>query len=316
MKLIDVFPNWISDGGIFTALSQFNVPWKDDINGQTLDLEYYGNTSGEKTISSIIGKMLEKDGTSSLIPSRVTQLATLCYNINIKNWNKEYNTLLLSYDPIENYSMVENESGTNSVDGSATNKGTNTDSHTGTQIIDETNNSSGNGSGSANNNIYGFNSTAATPANNQSTSTTNSVSGSGKITRTDNLTDTTETDTTTTTNETGNHSRRLTRSGNIGVTTSQQMIESERELWLWNYFRDFVFKTIDKTLSIATYSNVSVYSEITARSDSGGGGGGDYTEILNKLDDVNNNVTNVGLKVDQLRVSTFNAIDGVSTRAY
>ena len=46
---------------------------------------------------------------------------------------------------------------------------------------------------------------------------------------------------------------RLTRSGNIGVTTSQQMIQSERELVMWNYFREIVFPSVDKILTLSIY---------------------------------------------------------------
>ena len=46
--------------------------------------------------------------------------------------------------------------------------------------------------------------------------------------------------------------RTLTRSGNIGVTTSQQMIESERNLWLWN-FMEIVYADLDKILTIDVY---------------------------------------------------------------
>jgi hypothetical protein len=79
-------------------------------------------------------------------------------------------------------------------------------------------------------------------------------------TRTDNLTDTetrnitdqtthNTTDTTTGENEV---TRTLTRSGNIGVTTSQQMIQSSIDLWQWNFFTQ-VFEDIDTLLTIATY---------------------------------------------------------------
>lgn len=46
--------------------------------------------------------------------------------------------------------------------------------------------------------------------------------------------------------------RTLTRSGNIGVTTSQQMIESERVLWDFNYFAT-VFKDINDVLTLMIY---------------------------------------------------------------
>ena len=49
------------------------------------------------------------------------------------------------------------------------------------------------------------------------------------------------------------HEYDLTRKGNIGVTTSQQMIESERNLWIWNFFKDAVFPDIDTILTLKIY---------------------------------------------------------------
>ena len=45
----------------------------------------------------------------------------------------------------------------------------------------------------------------------------------------------------------------LTRLGNIGVTTSQQMLQSEIDLWQWNYFKSVIFPNIDGVLTIALY---------------------------------------------------------------
>lgn len=71
------------------------------------------------------------------------------------------------------------------------------------------------------------------------------LTASKTTTRTDNLTQ----------SENGGDSenRTLTRSGNIGVTTSQQMIESERQLYLWNFFHNIVFPDLDKLLTLEVY---------------------------------------------------------------
>lgn len=50
----------------------------------------------------------------------------------------------------------------------------------------------------------------------------------------------------------GRDKETLTRSGNIGVTTSQQMAQSSLDLWKWNYFYD-IFRDIDSIFTIATY---------------------------------------------------------------
>ena len=46
--------------------------------------------------------------------------------------------------------------------------------------------------------------------------------------------------------------RELTRVGNIGVTTTQQMLESEIELWKWNFFKQ-VFEDIDSVCCLSIY---------------------------------------------------------------
>ena len=67
-----------------------------------------------------------------------------------------------------------------------------------------------------------------------------------------------DTDTGTQSNaETGTdtHTRnyRLSRSGNIGVTTAQQMITQEREVQLWDFFHSVVFPDVDRVLTIPIY---------------------------------------------------------------
>ena len=47
--------------------------------------------------------------------------------------------------------------------------------------------------------------------------------------------------------------RTLTRKGNIGVTTSQQMIQAQRELLLWDYFYKVVFPDLDNFLTLQIY---------------------------------------------------------------
>lgn len=49
-----------------------------------------------------------------------------------------------------------------------------------------------------------------------------------------------------------NQDRTLTRKGNIGVTTSQQMLQSERALWIWSFFSQ-VFQDIDQVITLPIY---------------------------------------------------------------
>lgn len=51
---------------------------------------------------------------------------------------------------------------------------------------------------------------------------------------------------------TGTTERELKRNGNIGVTTSQEMIEAERDLWYWNFYK-YVFSDLDTILVLNIY---------------------------------------------------------------
>lgn len=142
----------------------------------------------------------------------LSTLVEMIYTLNIENWNKLYENYTITYNPIENYSMTENGKRTN----------------TGTQGNKQT----GNARSESTSNIYAYNVNTSNPAS-SSVATSNP---NLENVRTDNLTEINE----------------LTRSGNIGVTTSAQMIEENIKLWIWKFF-DSVFKDIDRILTIGVY---------------------------------------------------------------
>ena len=139
-------------------------------------------------------------------------LVEMIYTLNIENWNKLYENYTIAYNPIENYSMTER--------GKRTNTGTQNNKQSGTARSESTSN------------IYAYNVTTSNPA---SSSTATSNPNLENI-RTDNLIEENE----------------LTRSGNVGVTTSAEMIEENIKLWIWKFF-DSVFKDIDRILTIGVY---------------------------------------------------------------
>lgn len=131
-------------------------------------------------------------------------------------------------------------------------------------------------SSNAANSIYGFNSSSASDADSQSRTGTTDVNQTETRNTTDkvmhNTTDTETRDTTdkvthdTTNTETrdlktgqtgtekvtGTITHETHRHGNIGVTTNQQMLSAERDLWKW-YFYTYIFSDIDKFLTISVY---------------------------------------------------------------
>lgn len=145
--------------------------------------------------------------------------------------------------------------------------GSETDAHTGTVKDD--------GDSTSENEVSAFNSGSYQDSNKNTGTNDNTRTYGDTITstynnvtdaETKNLTDTdtknlTDTDTRNMTDTTthghvidndDDETRELTRSGNIGVTTSQQMLQSDIELWKWNFFYE-VFHDIDTIFTISTY---------------------------------------------------------------
>ena len=154
-----------------------------------------------------------------------TELGSIISNLS-EIYNNEYTTkvglLLMDYNPIENYNSSETEMSTSENTTTSGNENTTT----------TTTNSSSENSGETTNKVSPYDSENFNNDNN--TTTTNTTTG--------NATDTT------TINDSGNMSsngtltRTLTRKGNIGVTTTQQMIESEYELRAKNLVFEFLEK--------------------------------------------------------------------------
>ena len=122
-------------------------------------------------------------------------------------------------------------SGTDSTTGTDTDTSTVTDSGTDTHTITATDAKTTTTAGS----------TASTGTDTRTVSDTSSGSSSGTSSETHGGHDDTE----------GEYT--LTRSGNIGVTTSQQMIESEISLWQWSFYRNVVFPDLNTILASSVY---------------------------------------------------------------
>ena len=285
MKLTEAFPNWLVGEGIFSELSNLSVPWRT--NSIDLDLEYFGNHSGDKIISPLVSKLLVDD---KLPSDSVTRLASIIFSLNGDNWSRLYSALQEEYKALQNYNGDETRTVT------TTDTGTDTFSHTGNEtntLNDSSSNtrtgsesleSSGSdslsktgtvgsqGSNLSDNNVFGFNSSSYVPpdhsnSSNNSTDTYNlsdKTSYGKKDTKVyNNVSDSESRESTNTvSNESSdtetkdlqtNTSETFHREGNLGVTTSQQMLESEFELRMKYRFFDVVFADVDKTLALQLY---------------------------------------------------------------
>ena len=159
------------------------------------------------------------------ISSDVTEVASIISNL-AEIYNNEYTTkvsmLLMDYNPIENYNSTESESTTSENTTTSGNENTTT----------TTTNSTTENTGETTNKVSPYDSENFSNDNNSNSSNTSTVNGtdSTSITDSGNI------------SSNGTLTRTLTRKGNIGVTTTQQMIESEYELRAKNLVFEFLEK--------------------------------------------------------------------------
>ena len=107
------------------------------------------------------------------------------------------------------------------------------------------------------NSVYGFNSVNAVNSDAQ-TRTETGTQATAKTGTEQQGYNSSETDTGTQANaesgsDTSTRNYRLSRSGNIGTTTTQQMITQEREIRMWDFFHRVVFPDIDRVMTIQIY---------------------------------------------------------------
>lgn len=182
-------------------------------NVENINWDYFGSHSADKYISPIYEKFIAtKEYPNPFI-------ANLIYRRFGEKWKKIYDALMTEYKPLENYSMVEERTPDLEF--------TETEKHKSTTERETTATSS----------YKGFN--AVEPVTITKTDGSEDVTTSGI-----------KADNEKTTTHTG--SETLTRSGNIGVTTSQQMLESELKIRQFDFYKQ-VYNDIDSILCLSIY---------------------------------------------------------------
>ena len=289
LRLNEVFENGIDGLGIFYYLQTLDIPWKALNINTTLDLAYHGN-HGDRIITPLVKKLL--DTTNVLSTANKQRLANVIFNLFKDKWTHEYALLLAEYDPISNYDMLEQETPaeiTHTITPAETTT-TNTPAETTetitpaettetvtpaettetvtptetTQTVTpaETTTNTKPAKTVTENSVSAFNSANYVSDNKTVIEGDINDKGSESITVNHAGTNKLEVDTAGNTKVevdtagsdviTVQHGRTLTRKGNIGVTTTQQMMSSEIELWQWNFYES-VFKDIDSVLTLYIY---------------------------------------------------------------
>ena len=268
-KMIDVYANYITDGGVFSPMA--NAPWIETMTGMNLDIAYLDGHSGERYCSNFINHRL---GDSEVLSSdNRTLIANILWAMFGIQWTRLWATMKpVDYDPLTNYKMKETLEGTESstrtpdltkgdtgtVQTTGQNKRTPNLTRKGTGTANDT----GSATNINQNGIWGFNSSTSVPSDMSDGTATNENTTTLDLTETETGTDTTDRTNTDTYNRSytetgtdttaGTSSRKLTRTGNIGTNTFQNLLQQERNIWMYNFFEQ-IFKDVDSVLTLPIY---------------------------------------------------------------
>ena len=227
--LRDVFNGWNTGNGIFSYLSKIaDMPWKDveTIDETVLDIAYFGNHSGAKFCSPIVKLSIDAE-TGYVTEAARETIAKIIVAKYFQNWKHLWETNVAVYTPIHNYDMTENRN-LRTADSMAEKDhavGNDTAHYDRTQTEMDYK--------------YGLNTETENPKPSDKVHSTEGVSISIDSTNTNNRNRV----------GAGEEEETIHRAGNIGVTTTQKLIQEERDLWLWNFF-DQVFNDLDRELAL------------------------------------------------------------------
>lgn len=217
----DIFSNPY-ESGIFqilrdsdTSLGEFlKTIYPDSISDR--DCEYIFKRSGNKKLSSLIeGFILTRKKIGDAYPFSTMQIKIISRMFNAKyydKWSDLYKTITEKFDALSPYNM-EIEDTLN-------------------DTYNSTDNSSYNDTSDNTDNVYGFNNSSPQPQS----SGNNNANGNSETTRI----------------RTSSSEHKITRKGNIGNISMQDLTKKQREMLEWQFW-DVVFSDTDKLLTRPTY---------------------------------------------------------------
>lgn len=232
-RVTEIWPNWLTENEdeayIIAALAAKALAYDNNQEADKkrfmwlyntvgpLSLEYYGN-HGNKYITPLVCKLLGDNDSMDIEKSQ--KLAEIIFNRYKDRWIKLSDLYSLEYDPIENYASVEVRT-----------------PNTTTTVTNDVDLTVTNNQG-VKNDVYGFNSVEPVGQNEATQENTQTTTGTGDKNKSI---------------ETRAGDETITRRGNIGVTTSQQMLQSEIDLWKnWDFITEF-FKDLDSIITLKIY---------------------------------------------------------------
>lgn len=231
-RLIDIIPEG-SFTGFLTAIGS-SGPWSEVVSNDDLarlDQLYLYSHSGEKFAAPLMNMFLDSE-TGRMTNTTVANAAAMAFSLWANKWTRLWDVNASEYDPLENYNMTEDgtETPTGKEKFERSHTGHNTTESVGLAVDNEQTQT-----------LYGMNSSTGVPAGKTNTASKNTITVTPGATDKEEKSFDQRVDT-----------HHLTRTGNIGVTTSQQMAQAEIDLWQWNFWLQ-VFEDLDTTFCLDCY---------------------------------------------------------------
>ena len=208
-ELNTYFPNGLEGDGIFKAIA--GISWFPGVVPENVDT-YFMLKHGEKLASKVCDKFADDDGI--IQGDKLKQLAQVIHNAFIVNWEHEYKTLTVQYNPIENTDYVETYTGS----ATGTSGGSTTE---GGKVI---------------NDVLKGGMGSTTPV----LDTKNETSFDQRVTTVSGTSG-------------GTDEHEIRKHGNIGVTTNADMISSDLDVWKLNNFYDILCKDICEIIALSIF---------------------------------------------------------------
>lgn len=186
-------------------------------------------------------------------PATLKHAIALWSASRLPQWDKLYKTTTLEYNPIENYNRIEDYTDTSTLTESRENTKTLTGNDTQETSLTGKNTTTGNDT--TNNSVVGFNGAAGGGLGESLKDKSETASRSTAETKGENTGKTTINRTDADSGSTSSESsatRHGSISGNIGVTTSQQMIQQERDVAVFN-ITDYIVRDFKQRFCILVY---------------------------------------------------------------
>jgi hypothetical protein len=234
-KISDYFS--ITEDGLFTSFINpvWAVPFPDTAELDRYFLLRYGDRIGSKICEFYADS---EDGT--IKGDKLSELASMVYDINARKWEHLFGVYEAEYNPIENTDYIETINETNAnirTDvGNTTNSGTST----------TTNNGTATGSNNGAINEFGFDSADAVGKGTNNGTNTNTVNSSSTITSNDTSSGTN------TINDNNTHISEHRKHGNIGTVDAVTLARNEVDFWKWSFI-DQICKDICDIIALSIY---------------------------------------------------------------